>query len=196
MTLRRRVLWFATGAALALALGLAGITLWQSTHRVIRITMPRREDWPQSPEALDAMFGGDAGLATVARPEWVEAYRIGPPRPATRSQEVNDYPIIAGPGRIATENANELSAALTSPKSYVWETAKGCEPEYGVCLSFFRGDNRVDVLLCFECNILLVAWNGSVTGGEDFDPVRPVLVRAVKAGFPADDVIQTLEEQQ
>ncbi|HEX5447330.1 MAG TPA: hypothetical protein VFW87_26180, partial [Pirellulales bacterium] len=86
-------------------------------------------------------------------------------------------------------------AALASPKSYLWETVKGCLPEYGACLTFFRTDHRVDVLVCFECNVLLVAFDGTLSGGEDFDAIRPVLVRAAKAAFPADAVLQGLADQ-
>lgn len=142
------------------------------------------------------MFGGAAGFETIAKPERVEAYRIRPPPSERDIKAITDYSIIAGPVRLTPQTASELSEALTSPKSYVWESAKACMPEYGVCFTFLRGGNRVDVLVCFECDILLVALNGSTAGGEDFDPVRAVLVRAAKASFPVDDVIGRLPDQQ
>lgn len=141
---------------------------------------------------LAALFGGLGGLATVSKPDGVEAFRIGPPSEFDHS--LDDHPIIAGPVVVPRDIAGRISDVLASPDSYFWDAAKACEPTPGVRLSFRRADDRVDVLLCFECNILTVYRGGILTGGEDFDDVRPVLVRAAKVLFPEDEVIQTLEE--
>ena len=71
--------------------------------------------------------------------------------------------------------------------------AKGCEPVFGVGVTFARGEQSVDVLFCFECDILAVYQGGRGVGDEDFDPARTRLVRLVKKFFPADDVIQQLK---
>jgi len=63
-----------------------------------------------------------------------------------------------------------------------------------VRISFYSGPDRVDVLFCFECNVLWVFHNGVQTGGEGFDYVRPNFVRAVKPLFPSDKGIQELHE--
>jgi len=193
MRFSHRVVWFATGAVLTLAIVATGAVVWNWTRPAIRIMAPQRNDWPRSPAEIKAMFGGHAGFTTITKPERIEAYRIRPVPPTVETSEpTTDYPILAGPVRVAADDASELAVALTFPDSYLWETVKGCMPEYGLCLSFFRGDNRVDVLVCFECNILLVTLNGTVSGGEDFDAIRPLLVRIAKAAFPADSVIQAL----
>ena len=142
------------------------------------------------------MFDGDSGIETIRHSDKVEAYRIDLPlSPVNNRNRVGDYPILSGPVRVPVELTSELVAVLLSPESYVWEWMKMCDPEYGVCLSFYRMGDRVDILLCFECSIVMMAHNGVATGGEDFDYMRPTLVRAAKALFPSDSVIQGLTDE-
>jgi hypothetical protein len=86
----------------------------------------------------------------------------------------------------------QLAALLLDPRSYVWNEAKGCDPLYGVRLEFKRKDETVDVIFCFECDILTVYHNGVAGSGEDFDPIRPALVPLMKEIFPKDGEIQSL----
>jgi hypothetical protein len=90
----------------------------------------------------------------------------------------------------------DVATVLTDPRSYDWSKAVGCLPSYGVKLSFTRGADRVDVLLCFECDIVLFEHNGEPPGLEEFTPMRPVLVRAVKQLFPDDAEIQALMAEE
>lgn len=146
--------------------------------------------------AVAELFGGEPGLETVARPERVEACRLGQ-IPAGRTESgasVFDYPVISGPREVPPAISAPISAALLSPATYGWEFSKSCVPSYGVRLSFHHGDDRVDVLLCFECDVLLISRNGRTTGGEDFDSGRPIFVQAVKAIFPEDELIRRLPE--
>jgi hypothetical protein len=148
---------------------------------------------PQS--AIEQLFGGSANVAVVGHPKKVEAFRIGPlPHGhAWDDVPISDYPVIAGPVGLSPEIATNASAVLLSPSTYVWDSDKSCIPAYGVRLSFIQDTDRVDVLLCFECDMLLVG-RGDVLGGEDFDNGRLTLVRAAKAAFPDDEIIQQLEE--
>lgn len=153
--------------------------------------------WLSSRAAVAKMFGGRDGIALVNQPSKVEAFRLGPLPEQIDWQKatLGDYPITSGPVSVPASVGSQVAAVLTSPRSYGWHfTAKACMPSYGVRLSFHRGNERVDVMLCFECDILWVLRNGVSTGGEDFEDVRPVLVRAVKTLFPNDPVIQSLDE--
>jgi hypothetical protein len=147
------------------------------------------------------MFGGEGGLAIVSHPSKVEACRLGP-LPVrevgglqTRTTKPADYPILSGPVTVPTKIATELSSAFTSGDAYGWDYAKGCKPTYGVRLSFYRGGDQVDVLLCLNCKILIVARDGEFVGGEDFDPIWPIVVEAVTTIFPQDPAIQSLKTQ-
>ncbi|MGC1272412.1 MAG: hypothetical protein WBC44_01800 [Planctomycetaceae bacterium] len=143
------------------------------------------------------MFGGRDGLKTLTEPDKVEAYRLRPlPQDKQgRRTPLKEFQILSGPVTVPKESAKNVARSLLSYDSYEWDSAKGCLPIYGVRLSFARGDDRVDVLLCFQCDVLLVYRNGKITGGEDFDAIRPVLVRTVKPLFPDDEVVQGLKER-
>jgi len=148
------------------------------------------------PENVEAIFGGADALKIVTGPERVIAERIAPPeseKPGER--KLADYRATSKPITVPNDMSQQLGAALASPDSYRWKTTKGCIPRYGVRLSFSKGADRIDVYICFSCNILLVAQNGVTKGGEDFDDARPVFVRAAKKLFPDDMVIQQLPEQ-
>ncbi|HEV7226132.1 MAG TPA: hypothetical protein VGN42_25720, partial [Pirellulales bacterium] len=152
-TRRRLILFFLSLAVVAtVALALAGFLYWP--RRVV-LAMPENKDFRQEGEPaaqLVQMFGGAAGLETIRHPDRVEGFRIFDD-PHDRE---TSFPVTAGPILVAKSDADLISAALLSPDSYGWKYLKGCDPDYGVCLSFFRGSDRVDVALCFFCGVLLV----------------------------------------
>jgi hypothetical protein len=149
-------------------------------------------------KAVVRMFGGEESLDIVVHPRRVEAYRLGalPELVNWQNATLSDYPMTAGPVEVPAAISSELSKTLSAAGSYGWDYAKGCAPRYGVGITFRGSVNRIDVLFCFECDVLLVARDGSIIGGEDFDDIRPSLVRAVKVLFPSDSVIQNLRENR
>ena len=147
------------------------------------------------------LFGGTKNVEIVRHPTRVEAYRLGdPPGGSPSTDDVSgisplDYPVTAGPVLVSSKTAAKVSAALVSRDTYGWDYAKACGyPIYGVKLSFFQGNDRVDVYFCFLCNVLAVARDDQTFGGEDFDDARAVLVQAAKQAFPDDKSIQELVE--
>lgn len=144
------------------------------------------------------LFGGVKNMEIVRHPTRVEAYRLGdPPGGSPPSNDVSplDYPVTAGPVLVSSKTAAKVSAALMSSDTYGWDYAKACgDPIYGVKLSFFQGNDRVDVYFCFLCDFLAVARNGQTFDGEDFDDARAVFVEAAKQAFPDDPTIQKLVE--
>jgi hypothetical protein len=146
------------------------------------------------------LFGGVKNMEIVRHPTRVEAYRLGDPpsgSPPTDEASVSplDYPVTAGPVLVSNKTAAAVSTSLMSRETYGWDYAKACgEPIYGVKLSFFQGNDRVDVYFCFLCNVLAVACDGQTFGGEDFDDARAVFVQAAKQAFPDDPIIQKLVE--
>ena len=50
----------------------------------------------------------------------------------------------------------------------------------------------MDVLFCFECDILAVYYNGAMADGEDFDNARGTFLSVFKKLFPDDIAIQEL----
>ncbi|HET7624870.1 MAG TPA: hypothetical protein VFM25_06345, partial [Verrucomicrobiae bacterium] len=72
---------------------------------------------------------------------------------------------------------------------------KMCSPNYGVRIRFIRPGKKLDVYLCFGCEILLVrtpdGWKE-----ENFDLGRPALVELLKQLFPKDEEIKKLSTQK
>ncbi len=101
----------------------------------------------------------------------------------------------AGPINVPDEEVSKLRAVLLDESTYGWDYAKGCIPDYGVRIQFQHKTDNVDILLCFECDILLVYHNGKVVGGEDFDDGRAQFVAIVKTLFPDDQAIQSLKDK-
>lgn len=173
------------------------LLMYSVRPRSLRVRYDRRKHLVTVPddkrEAVRQIFDGASGIETVKHPDRVDVFRIGPPSPRGRKEgRIDDYPILAGPISVPQDMQAGLSNSLLSPDSYVWETLKGCLPEFGVCLSFYRKAERVDVFLCFECDILMISHNGLASGGEDFDHIHPALVRVAKQLFADDHVIQAL----
>ncbi len=137
------------------------------------------------------LFGGSDGLNFVLHPSSVEAYHIEPMAEG-RGPAADAFPVVSGPVDVPSVSVQRLTSALTSPESYLWDVAKGCMPTYGVRLSFRRGGDRLDILLCMSCKMLLVVRDGVIVGGGNFDPIEPGLIEVVTALFPDDPAIQAL----
>lgn len=148
----------------------------------------------QGAERLSSLFGDKEAQAVVAKPTKVHAYRLADNSFYQRA--VKDYKTIAGPVAVEDALAKSLGQVLLDEKSYLWDVGKGCDPSYGVRLEFIQADKTTDVFFCFDCNILDVYVNGKPVGGEDFDDVRPQLVKAMQKIFPDDKVIQGLKAQR
>lgn len=151
--------------------------------------------WFSQPSEVQTAFGGRQGVATIANFDAAEAYRIGPMLKDVQFAEasVADFPVVAGPVAIPRGIAAEIAHTLLDEKTHL-HLYKACEPTPGVRLSFVRGGDRIDVILCFECNMAFTYIDQRFIYGFDFDEVRPVFVRAVKACFPDDEVVQRLTE--
>jgi hypothetical protein len=145
---------------------------------------------------LRQIFGGPAGLAAARYPDHVEAYRIGkladeakwPAAPA-------DFPILAGPITASQPNVADLSRALQDRNYYVWNKSRDCAPHPDMRLDFTHGNDRLSVLVCFECNMMTSYLNDKPVSEMISDYLRPTLVRAARSLFPNDPKIQSLSER-
>ena len=113
------------------------------------------------------------------------------PETATTSQAV--LKVLGGETVVDIIRSASLKRVLLDQQSYELLSAKGCEPIFGVGVTFEKGADTVDVLFCFQCDILVVYHHDEDVGGEDFDPVRPTLISVMKQTFVDDDVIQGLQ---
>lgn len=93
---------------------------------------------------------------------------------------------------VSAMQVDRFRAVLGDPKTYRFDSAKGCIPNYGVRVRF-ESVGTIEVNLCFECDVLAVTRDGKVVGGEDFDGGSNELRALVKELFPDDPAIQRLK---
>jgi hypothetical protein len=144
-------------------------------------------------DPLGKLFPAEVA-AIVKSPATVTAYRLADS--STYREKIADYKTMGDPVDVDAEMMKQLAESLLDPRGYLWDLAKGCDPLYGVRLEFKRKDETVDVVFCFQCDILSVYHHGASVASEDFDPLRPALVPLVKKIFPKDGEIQSLAPQQ
>ena len=145
---------------------------------------------------LRQIFGGPAGLAAVRYPDRVEAYRIGKLDDSNAwPAKLADFPVLAGPVAASQPNVADLSRTLQDRNYYVWNVSRDCAPHPDVRLDFTHDNDRLTVLVCFECNLITSYLNDKPVSEMISDHLRPTLVRAVRSLFPNDPKIQSLSER-
>jgi hypothetical protein len=181
----RRLLLAAAGLALLAGLFAARVSTWRHAHDT----------------DLVRLFGGRDGLALVSRFDRVEAARLAPiPRAVLETPKAFDhlanFPDASPPFAVPGPTARGLAAVLASPLSDGWDPAPAAcgAPTPGVRLAFVRGGERLDVLLCFRCEVVLLYRDGRKNGVEDLERSAIArLIPLIKPLFPDDPVIQSLD---
>lgn len=143
-----------------------------------------------STENLNSVFGGSAALEILQNATSVNAFRLA--TSGEHHTRVSDYEITDGPIVVPADSILTLRSTLLDVSSYEWDSVKGCIPTPGVRIQFKKGGDVVDVLFCFECDILAVYYNGVMAGGEDFDNASGTFLSVIKKLFPHDIAIQEL----
>jgi hypothetical protein len=124
----------------------------------------------------------------VGKPEKVEAFRLRPPN--TKAEDTliySQWPILAGPVTVDSKIGAELSAALLDEKTYcLWDEGKGCHLQPGLMVRFFRESRSVDVVFCFECDMMLTFQESKAVWGANFDYSHNLLLGFFVKIFPSD----------
>jgi hypothetical protein len=152
------------------------------------------------PDIARDLFGSQEALTTFTTAHGVTAQRLhfrfrdG----QQYSTKLKDYEHDA-PVAVSAEHVGELRKLLLQESSYWWRDGKACLPRYGVVFTFQAEQAPVRVALCFDCNLLGIYDSTdnaaeNVNREKDFDPIRRQLVLISKSIFPADAVIQALNE--
>jgi len=147
---------------------------------------------------VEELFGGKDAVEIVEHPDRVEVFRLNgerkrrPVKDAVKEAQLDDFPPVSDAVPVPHDIALQVAATLISPESYHWLIGKLCIPEYDVRFSFFRGDQRVDVLFYFECDMLLILRNGQGISGGYFDYSHNFLASIMKQLFPKDEEIQAI----
>lgn len=147
-------------------------------------------------DPLEDVFGNAETISIVRDADTVQAYRVPSQYGDTGPVDIDlldDESMLTGPVPVPDNRSTELKELLLDQSTYGWDYAKSCEPNYGVRVQFKSNGDHVDVLFCFQCEILAVYRDGKVVGGEDFDNAHHQLVSIVKQLFPNDELIQSLD---
>jgi hypothetical protein len=137
-------------------------------------------------------------LAVLAGATRVEAFRVL--KRHTSEEEPKVKKRIGGfllnpKGKaLGKEFAKELADILSDDRTYSNAWAACFEP--GVAFHAWKGDERIDILICFMCDNLYCG-PPVENAGENVSfvgtPARAQLVRLVKQAFPEDQEIQSLK---
>ena len=138
----------------------------------------------QGDAEIRRLFGGSPGISALNHADRIEAYRVEVPADRnTSSNALEDFPIIKGPMPILQSDADTLLAILQDRNSYVRDVKKGCLFVPEVRLDFIRDNDRLSVLLCFQCDMIVSYLNGKLIGGRNTEKVRPTLVKIAALDF-------------
>lgn len=135
-------------------------------------------------------LGGESVVKAIRNAKKVSVYRL---KGETTKDDPQAYVATDGPIELDEKQAAALAEIVTSPRTYEFEVAPACEPIFGVRTTFVDGDTTVDIVYCFDCNLLTVYRNGKQVGDAYFAPGRKQLVAMMKELLPKDKAIQTLE---
>ncbi|MCJ8332440.1 MAG: hypothetical protein HRT89_19535 [Lentisphaeria bacterium] len=134
---------------------------------------------------LRKSLGGDDDTLIIKEHDKAFIYRIKYQKEEPFKGEVSD----AIP--ISSENSKTLASLILSHENYYWPKKNGdwkpCSPIPGVKLSFHKKEKRYEILLCFECSILIAK------GVQlDFDYMPADFYKIIKSSFPDDEKIQVI----
>jgi len=153
------------------------------------------KDFSQS--QIETLFGSRSVYDIIANADYIDVWLIRSDDVENNNWDfasVSDYPIEEGPIRLPTSKSEIVCRALTDARNYGWNTVKDCWLKPCVKMTCVKDDQSVEILYCFTCNILGICSNDKTVRGEDFDMIRPLLIRNLKPLFPNNKLIQGLPE--
>ena len=125
-------------------------------------------------------FLGCKIIRILAQPERVESFRLKPEPNASLPEKnrLGNYPIEDnGQGRNLTNaQIKDLQKLFFSENSYYFYASKRCPFSPDIGLHFVRGEQSVEVLFSFDCNLWLFFDDGDEKL-EDFDSVQEQLLK-------------------
>ena len=142
---------------------------------------------------MGKLYGGAEGLDTVESPDHVEAFRLRPPSPGKGTTHFNDWPVVGQPVRVPSSIASRFSHGLTRESTFPrWEEPKVCDPRPGFMLRFTSGGRHVDVVFCFECQILFTYRASESLWYANFDGSTKAIAGLFLQIYPNDPVLSSL----
>jgi hypothetical protein len=87
-----------------------------------------------------------------------------------------------------------LRELVGTSRYYTWDWRKRCLPVPGVAVRFWKGDEGVEILFCFQCDLVILSPIGKqeLDKWKIFERGRKPALKLMKEIFPNDTVIQNL----
>jgi hypothetical protein len=147
---------------------------------------PKRSRWLLSRQPtyaeLIANLGGEEVAAVLRQPDRAVAVLLEPPN--FRSWNAHEFKVVSDAIAVAPEVSSEIAQTLVSPDQFREIPPKTCLPIYGVRLTYFAKEGRVDIYFCFECALFATYLNEKPVGGGSFDFCYHRLIDAVRKIYP------------
>jgi len=145
-------------------------------------------------------FLGERAAETLAGATRAEAFRVSSKRAEEGEPAVGGYEIVAAGKEQGEPFARWLAGVLLDEKTYRFDSNKVGDFTPLVGLRLWKGTDKVEVLLSFQTDELVVfspnAKDGSIRSAqEDFDAARGTLVVLVKQALPEDREVQGVAEK-
>ena len=139
---------------------------------------------------LERLYGGPANLEAIRSCQAVEVFRLRHPKTSEIPERdyllYNRWPVVKGPILPEPKISGELLAALLDENTFCnWDEGKGCKPHPGVMIRF-KGTETIDLMFCFECDMLLTFRGREPIWGANFDYSHNRLLSYFIAIFPDD----------
>jgi len=158
---------------------------WQPPTPPKAAEKPKESEKPKDHKMTVPSFFGAAIYQILSSPERVESFRVFP-EPANKEVPANKqlagFPIEQIGPTLTNDQIKTFQTLVLADRSYLFEVEKRCffRPDTG--LRFTKGQNTVDILLSYSCDL----WQFSSSGDikiEDFDPVKTELLDFRKSLF-------------
>lgn len=150
-------------------------------------------DTPLKLGRMGKLYGGAEGLDVVSNPERVEAFRLRPPSSDQKIERFNQWPVVGAAVRVPPDVAGGFSRGLTRESTYPrWEEPKACDPRPGFMLRFYGGGRQVDIVFCFECEILFTYRGSESIWYANIDGSTKSIAAQFLRMFPGDPVLEKL----
>ena len=147
---------------------------------------------------------GKQGVSILSNADRVETFRLDDGgygdhvKEGTSGDEIADYPIISQGRILGPAFAAELSRTVMDPRTFLGPSDTSCEINPGVAFRAWRGQECVEVIICFHCQQMLITTKNA-QGREVHSAYTQMLsMRAdflalAYEAFPDDKEIQSLK---
>ena len=148
---------------------------------------------------------GDRAVSILSNATRVETFRLddsrekdeGEPKEGTSGDEIADYPLKSQGHTLGPAFAAKLSQALTNPRTFIGPNDVTCEINPGVAFRAWRGQECVEVIICFHCQQMLITTKDAKglevhSAYTEITWTRAKFLALAREAFPNDKEIQSL----